>query len=315
MVLWMRIFRRENFLTYLFAGIFSCAFLLADFSESHAQQEPKLIIKYDRSRLSADVRGIPVSEVVGELQRRTGVEFSHVFLPDMQIFEKFDNLSLEDGIRNLLPLNTIFVYGDTPGAIDSVIILSSFKGLPGASRRPVSRPRPENKKLRPVAPAGLPFVHRVAPTTEAARDKARIRKLDSKLKQIEDGVEAYPWIQQLKDPDPEKRLQAAAQLGELGTEAAKNALFLALDDEEKPVRDAAVRQLREVDERNIFRFFRKALQTPDKAAQTDALELIRVQSGPKWVALLEEGIESGQLAEPIQDKAKAILTSLRQKGP
>ncbi|MFQ5672324.1 MAG: HEAT repeat domain-containing protein [Nitrospinales bacterium] len=311
----MRFFGAGKFLVYLFSGVLTGIFLLAGFSDSRGQPVPELVIRYEQSRLSADVRRVPVSEVVRELQRKTGIEFSRVFLPDIQIFGKFDNLSLEDGIRKLLPLNTIFVYGDTPGKIDSVIILSSFEGLPGASR-PASPAVPESKKPPRIPSVGLPFVGRGTPQqSEATRNEVRLKRLDSKLRQIQDGMDAYPWIRQLKDPDPEKRLQAAVQLGELGTEAAKSALFLALDDEEKEVRDAVVQQLKEVDERNIFRSFRKALQTPDEAAQNDALELIRVQSGPKWVALLEEGIEPGLFADSLKDKAKAILKSLRQKGP
>ena len=283
----------NKFILFLIAGIF----FLFDGIVAGAGDEAPLFIQYRNSLLSVNIQGARLPDVVRELKQKTGVEFNYKYLPDQTIHANFENLPLKNGIEQTIPFGTIFVYSQSPSGketIKSVFILSSFgqdvdlsNGVPPG----LSPPSPE--KLLPDPRMGIEHLAR----------------------QARDASVAYKWLLQLQDGNSRKRMEAIAQLGKLGSNFfSVKGLYLALDDPDTQVREAATESLKNLDEVNVFNSIRDELQASEPLIQKHALDVIRLQEGQKWVVLLRQAIRSNQINPSLKDAAQGILGNLQNRS-
>ena len=78
-----------------------------------------LNIQFANNKISAEIKGATLLETLKELQRVTKIKFSYNDLPEIIIDRRFEELSLENGIKKILPVNTIFLYSNQPDTTDS----------------------------------------------------------------------------------------------------------------------------------------------------------------------------------------------------
>ena len=262
-----------------------------------ADAETKLLIKYEKSLLSADIQGANLSDVVKELNNKTGVEFNYRSLPDQTIYLSFTNLSLKNGIKQTIPYGTIFVSDQTASGnetIKSVYILTSL-GLAQDNFQQVQSPMNNSP---------IPFI---ATTPQKGIEYLAWQAIDAAM--------AYQWLLKLQEEDPEKRLEAIGKLGKLGSNFfSVKGLYLALNDKDNKIRKAASENLKRLDENNVFKSLTEELQQNKPIIQKHALDVIKLQKGTKWEVLLHKAIESNQIHSSLRETAEEVLLKLQTKS-
>jgi len=261
-------------------GIFAGIIFLFNVIVTGAGGEGQLSIQYRNSLLSVNIQGAKLLDVVRELKKKTGVDFSYKFLPDQTIYVNFANLPLKEGIKQTIPFGTIFVVFQTPSgkeSIKSVFILSSLGLSPDKS---------------PGAPLGLS-----SPPAEKFTDhKMGIEHL---TRQARDAAMAYKWLLQLQDGNARKRVEAITQLEKLRANFfSVKGLYLALEDPDNRVRKAATNSLKILDEVNVFNSIRNELQEAEAIIQKHALDVISLQEGNP----------------SLRETAQSILVDLKTKS-
>ncbi|MFQ5481640.1 MAG: HEAT repeat domain-containing protein [Nitrospinaceae bacterium] len=278
-----------------------------------ASEEGPLFIQYRNSLLSVDIRGAHLPTVVRELRKKTGIKFKYTLLPDQPIYEKFFSFPLEAGIRRAIPFSTLFVY-HSPAAqapsreqpsIKSVFILSSLNPRPEASTGATrSSASPSPKSAGPDANASL---KETGP--EAKPD------IGSLARQAQGAAAAYKWLLQLQDKNPQKRMEAVTQLAKMGSNSFSiKGLYLALQDKDARVRQAAGQKLTRLDEQNVFQTIKNELGQSEPTVQKHALDVIKLQRGAQWAGLLRQAVQTGQIDPSLRATAQGILAGLQAQS-
>jgi len=272
-----------------------------------AQNDSTLKITVEDFHISAEIKGIPVIEVVKKLTKETGIRFTYNTLPEVNVYAKIQQQPLEKGIKDILPLNTVFIHSGMLAkklagnhkTIKSVIILSSLKkngSLPPQKRSQIDTPLSDPKKSE------LNYRH--------SEYQSGIETL---TKKVEESVVAYHWLSQIKNPDFLIRLEAVKELGKLGSDTALQALYLALGDKNETVREEAQNRLREVDNNRWYQTIQDRLNSADPIMQNSALETIQTQRGDRWERLLEESAQDENLPPEFRKKTLEALNKIRNK--
>jgi len=107
-------------------------------------------VQFDGNRLSVQVEGILLGELLMAVEDLTGVQFTFDELVAMEkIFVDFRGLPLSEGIKRMIfPLNCAAIYDDT-GRLHKVVILGQWKDA--ATSRPL-----KGKSDSPGAPKAAP---------------------------------------------------------------------------------------------------------------------------------------------------------------
>jgi len=261
-----------------------------------ADAETKLFINYEKFLLSVDIQGANLSDVIKELNNKTGVEFNYRSLPDQTIFLRFTNLSLKNGIKQTIPYGTIFVSDQNSSGketIKSVYILTSLALT--------------QDKLQVQSQLNKPPIPFIATTPQ--------KGIEHLAWQAKDAAMAYQWLLKLQEEDPEKRLEAITKLGKLDSNFfSVKGLYLALNDKDNRVSQAASENLKRLDENNIFKSLAEELQQNKPIIQKHALNVIKLQKGTKWEVLLRQAIESNQIDTSLRETAQEVLLKLQAKS-
>ncbi len=276
--------------------------------DSFAQNSESLKIFIKDSHISADITGIPLIEVIKELTEKTGIRFTYNNLPKATIYAKIQNQPLEKGIKDILPLNTVFVHSDMLSkdllkknkSIKSIIILSSLK---------------KNNSLALQNKNGqrAPNISEPENYEQGHRHNGYQSGIGSLAKKVEESVVAYHWLSQLKNPDFLIRLEAIKELGQLGSDTALQALYLALGDKNEMVREEAQYRLKEIDNNRWFNSIQEQLDDSNPIVQNSALDIIQTQKGNRWIRLLETSAENQSLSPELRKKAAETLLKIKKK--
>jgi hypothetical protein len=276
--------------------------------DSFAQDDEPLKIFVKDSHISADIRGAPLDEVVKKLSKETGIRFTYMSLPEVTVYAKIKNQPLEKGIKEILPLNTVFVHSDMLSiglsknnkTIKSVIILSSLKRSHSLASQNKNEQRTPNIS-EPESPE------------QDHRHNGYQSGIGSLTKKVEESVVAYHWLSQLKNPDFLIRLEAIKELGQLGSDTALQALYLALGDKNEMVREEAQYKLKEIDSNRWFNSIEEQLASANPTIQNSALDMIQTQKGDRWVSLLEASAQNQSLSPELRKKAAETLLKIKKK--
>lgn len=283
-------------------------FFILTTADSFAQYNipPKIFIK--DSLISADIKGTPLVEIVKKLSKEIGIRFTYTNLPEIKIYAKIENQPLERGIKEILPLNTVFVHSDMLSkgllknnkTIKSVIILSSLK---------------KNHSLGTQNENNLnvPQISESENLERNHRHNGYQSGIGSLTKKVEESVVAYHWLSQLKNPDFLTRLEAIKELGQLGSNTALQALYLALGDKNKTVREEAQNRIKEIDNNRWFNSIEEQLANSDPTIQSSALDIIQAQKGDRWIRLLEISAQNQSLSPELREKASNALQKIKEK--
>ncbi len=300
---------KNSLLKYLL----TCIFFFIFFSDSYGQNSYIHKITIKGFRISADIHGVPITEVIDKLSKATGIHFAYSYLPKVKVYSKINNQSLEKGIKSILPLNTILIHSEIisskyPGEykpIKTVIILPSLKKKDTGEIASASKNQPPDSFFS-------------TPTTKTGTAEAKYRHneyqvgIETLSNKVEESVVAYHWLSQLNDPDFIIRLEAIKGLGELGSDTALQALYLALGDENETVREEAQNRLLDIDEQKSFQSIQDRLNSSNPILQNYALETIQIQRGDRWERLLEDTIQNKSLAPEAKKKAMKTLNIIRK---
>ncbi len=299
-----KVYSKNSFLKLLLVFLF----LIATTLDSSAQNKGSLRIFVKNSRISAEIKGASIIEVVKKLSKETNIRFTYRNLPELKVYAKIYNQPLERGIKDILPLNTVFVHSDmlstdspkNDKTIRSVIILSSLK---------------KDHSLGLSSKKNLNSSHSLQP--EKPEQKYRhdeyqlgIRSLTQK---VEESVTAYHWLSQLKNPDFLIRLEAIRELGQLGSDTALQALYLALGDKNETVRKEAQSRLKEIDNTQWFNSVQEQLTNGNPTIQNSALDIIKTQKGDRWIRLLETSAQDKSLSPELREKVADALLKIKEK--
>ena len=110
---------------------------------------------------------------------------------------------------------------------------------------------------------------------------------------------------------PRQHSEAIEGLGNLGTDIALKALYISLGDEEESVRKLASNHLRKISEEKEFDSLSHELENSDPVIQNQALDLIAIRRGEKWIRLLEKKTQAGLFKLRLAKKAVSILETMR----
>ncbi len=273
-----------------------------------AENGGSLRIFVKNSRISADIKGASLTEVVKKLSKETSIRFTYSNLPKVKVYAKIQNQPLEKGIKDILPLNTVFVHSDmlsnglskNDKTIKSVIILSSLKknhSVASQEKNDLNSPQ----SFDPEKPE------------QKYRHNEYQLGIKSLTKKVEESVAAYHWLSQLKNPDFLIRLEAIRELGQLGTDTAVQALYLALGDKNETVKEEAQSRLREIDNTRWFNSIQEQLISDNPTIQNSALDVIKTQKGDRWIRLLENSSQNKNLSPEFREKASQALLQIKKK--
>ncbi|GAB4270839.1 MAG: hypothetical protein Kow0092_25360 [Deferrisomatales bacterium] len=258
------------------------------------------MVQVRNGRLSVDVAGAPVGEVLAALGRAGGFRTAAVGPLDAAVEARFTDLPLVEGIHRLFSGHSVaIVYRGPPSgshagfspAVDEVWLLESEKPEGGpavAAAEPVERAVPTS----PVARAdGTDMLERTPGLAQAVTAGVLGRLLAG-------------------EPDPEGRKQLVGVLGRLGGEAAAEVLAGALGDPDPDVRRVAVESLGNSDNPAAVRGLGRALiGDPDPELRRLAVEWVAQREGEMARALLLVATE-----DPDPEVRQAARESLAAAG-
>jgi hypothetical protein len=298
-----KVYSKISFLKPSFVILF---YLLATL-DCFAQNDSTLKIIVKDFHISADIKGIPLGEVVKRLTKETGIRFTYNDLPEVNVYAKIQQQPLEKGIKDILPLNTVFIHSgmlakklaENHKTIQSVIILSSLKN--NSSLPPLKHTQNNTHISDPKK------------SEQNYRHSEYQSGIETLTKKVEESVVAYHWLSQIKNPDFLIRLEAVKELGELGSDTALQALYLALGDKNETVREEAQNRLRDVDNDRWYQSIQDRLNSPDPIMQNSALETIQTQRGVRWEILLEDSAQNENLSPDVRKKTLEALNKIRNK--
>jgi hypothetical protein len=299
-----KVYLKNSLLEPLLVFLFFILTTVDSFAQNN--EPPKISVK--DSHISADIRGTPLVEVVKKLSKETGVRFTYTNLPEITVYAKIENQPLERGIKEILPLNTVFVHSDmlpiglskNNKTIKSVIILSSLK-------------RSHSLALQNKNNLNTPDKSKPETSEHSHRHKEYQSGIGSLTKKVEESVVAYHWLSQLKKPDFLIRLEAIKELGQLGSDTALQGLYLALGDKNELVREEAQYRLKEIDNNRWFNSIQEQLADSNPIVQNSALDIIQTQKGDRWVRLLETSAQNQSLTLELREKAAKTLLKIKKK--
>ena len=207
-----------------------------------------------------------------------------------------------------MPLNTIFVHSDVLSSaskkndktIKSVIILSTLK-----NNYPLTLPTTKNLGNHPIS--------ELKKTEQNHQHNKYQLGIKSLIQQVKESFTAYHWLLQLKNRDFLIRLEAVKELGQLGSDTALQALYLALGDNNKTVREEAKLSLKEIDNTRWFNSIEEQLKNKNQTIQNFALDIVKTQKGDRWIKLLETLVKNKNLSRDFRKKVHDTLLKIKER--
>ena len=276
--------------------------------KSGSPESQSLQLRFDDGLLSLHANQRPFTEVLGAIQKETGIRLHYPLPLPGSITESFTALTVKRALERLFgpEAGLMFRYeaGDeAPGplavpkeawVIGTIRAGSSEDVAVGASE---TRTRPEAPVAAPEAPPSP-----AAAPAETAEDQCMLPGLDD-----EEAIDGL--LGMARDEDPEMRLRALATLsqGAEGSEADKaivqSAIEAALTDQDARVRGQALQALASRGGAEAMPHLRQALRDPDPGVRMLAIE--NAASGEEGKALFEEALSDQD--ESVRAVAKARL--------
>ncbi len=276
--------------------------------KSQASELQSLHLRFDDGLLSLHANQRPFAEVLGALQKETGIRLHYPLPLPESITESFTALPVKRALERLFgpEASLMFRYAvadEAPGPLvvpKEVWVLGKVR-TGGVADLAVGM---EQSETRPQAPFAAPEVPPTPTPTPAttAEDQALLPGLENH--EVIDGL-----VGMARDEDPELRLQALAALtqGAQGSEADKavvqSAIDTALADQDARVRGQALQALASRGGAEALPHLRQALRDPDPGVRILAIE--SAGSGEQGKALLEEALSDED--ESVRAVARARL--------
>ncbi|MGH8531166.1 MAG: HEAT repeat domain-containing protein [Gammaproteobacteria bacterium] len=277
-------------------------------TKSMTPESQTLRLRFNDGLLSLHANQHSYAEVLGAIQKETGI-LLHYSLPlSRSITESFTALPVKLALERLFGPEASFIFrypvaDEAPGPLavpKEVWVIGTIRAI-GAGGLAAAAQENETHAPAPVAAPEAPPDPAAAPAM-TAEDQALLPGLGD-----EDAIDGL--IGMARDEDPEMRLQALAMLsqGAQGSEADKaivqSAIDAALTDQDAGVRGQAFQALASRGGAEGMWHLRQALRDPDPGVRILALE--NAGSGEQGKALLEEALSDED--ESVRAVARARL--------
>jgi hypothetical protein len=233
----------------------------ADSDPEPESESPTPVVSVDGGRVTVDVQGAPLEEVLGQIAARGGFRLKTAG-PLGPVTIAFANLSLERALRRLVRDHELMlVYGAAPAGEGSRLVeVSVFAASP--SRSAQDRPGPAAVRERAALFSEI--------------DRLGRERGAPRLAELLRGA-----------PDPSVRARAATTLGRVGGAEAAAALTAALSDQTPSVRIQAAHALRSAEgPRAIPAIGDVLLSDPDVSVRRAAVRILGTLPDPAATAAL-----------------------------
>lgn len=303
--------RRIAIGTMLVTAWLSTATALADGPESRAvkpgsPESQSLQLRFGDGLLSLHANQRPFAEVLGAIQKATGIRLHYPLPLPGSITESFTALPIKRALERLFgpEASLMFRYAvadEAPGPLAVPKEAWVIGTIRAGSSEDVAAGAEENE-TRPQAPVAAPGSPPDPAATPAvtAEDPGMLPGLDD-----EEAIDGL--IGMARDEDPEMRLQALATLSQSaeGSEAdsVESAIEAALTDQDARVRGQALQALASREGAEAMPHLRQALRDPDPGVRMLAIE--NAASGEEGKALFEEALSDED--ESVRAVARARL--------
>ena len=236
-----------RFLAPALAGMAALAFA----APAHAEQagvERRIEVEYQGGMISVEAVDAPLSEVLLEIGRRSGIETRVSGDLDEPVNRSLKNVSVENAVRGLADhLTFVLIHGAAPagGETSGIAQLWVYGNVDGsAAPTVVAVPAEQDPDGSPAA-LELAYreseaVRRLAAEVGRARRAGRLHAVQSMARQGDETALAAVGRLLVDDPHPEVRREAASALGRTGSEAVIPLLEAGLGDEDPGVRAQVV---------------------------------------------------------------------------
>ena len=275
---------------------------------SQAPESQTLRLRFDDGLLSLHANQRPFAEVLGAIQKETGIRLHYPLPLPGSITESFTAVPIKRALERLLgpEASLMFRYAvadEAPGPLavpEEVWVIGTIRARDTGGFAAAA----EESETRPGAPVAVPeAAPSPSPTPgETTEDQALLPGLGD-----EEAIDGL--IGMARDEDPEMRLQALAALsqGTQGSEAGKaivqSAIDAALTDKDARVRGQALQALASRGESEAMPHLRQTLRDPDPGVRILAIE--NAGEGEEGKALLEEALSDED--EAVRAVARARL--------
>ena len=270
------------------------------------------VVEVAHRLVTVQVRDAPLSEVLDEIARQTGLTIEGHAAIDSRMTIDLEQIRLEAALRLILEGQSYAV----EFALEAIPDKGEHIRVPQRLRISPDDPDVAARSWSPddVADAGLD-----GNTIDPTKIRAVLESSDDPWDR-EDAVEALAESGQphvavplitvaLIDRNEDVRLAAVEALATLGGDAAAKALQTALRDEESTIREAAIETLEALGGEQAARSLAVALQDTDADLRERAVDALGNIASPSAVQLLEYAWAADEDAS-VREAAAAWLTEL-----
>lgn len=274
--------------------------------ESQAPESQTLRLRFDDGLLSLHASQRPFEEVLGAIQKETGIRFHYTIPMSGTVTLSFNDLPVQEALKRFLgrEAQLMFRFPEGPGAASSTGVPEEVWILGEVSGPVAIGIAPSEGTLAKHAAPGVAGV--VAPTqapeTPAPADEPQ-PEADPATSELPD-VDSL--IETTGSEDPTLRLQALSALvgnGKVDPEAVESALDSALTDEDPGVRAQAVQALMRRGGAEATAMLGQALNDRDPAVRLEAVDT--AVPDDQGVALLKQALADTD--ETVQYRAAMKL--------
>lgn len=268
-----------------------------------------LEVTYQNDLVSMNVVNYPLSSVLGEIIRQTGLKVTVSGTLDEKISARVENLSLDKALSKIIgnKANFIFYYSQkASGEGSPVVQLTEVKVYPQEKGGyTVASVTPEaasgQSAVSPAAKTPQTTKEAVKKLPEGAAEGADKGKMSEELigalksqdgevresaayalAEIGDKKAVEPLINSLDDENPWVRESAAHALAELGDNKAVEPLIKSLHDDNPWVRESAVRALGTLQDEQAIEPLKKLLHDEDMDVSESASEVLKQMTGTDY---------------------------------
>ena len=257
-----------------------------------------LFTKYEDDLLSADIKDVPLGDVLQKLSDDTGILFS--FPPavgEESVMVRFSNFTIPDALNKILSSHDrIFIYEERQSEADESLPsrlkeVRIFTPLPQGTTRGTTKGTSSEPPTVINSKSSEPAQNNAVQRRTGKRPSSRTGKRQTVASLADD----------LKNSDSNARIEAIRHLRNVGNADAIGHLTTALEDKNPDVKEAAKNALQELQDEN---------QPPDSGSDKEVEDNEPIEGAPTYgIELVSQDSGSVQLNVNLSEVPESLITA------